>query len=97
MEIYFIKVCIRWVQKNNVELPCRHSHSILKINSTILCWLTVNNDAEEIYIYIHIYRYYKIWRSFTVDVKQMFFHESLQDCTSFTVDTKSSSNLTISS
>ena len=36
---------------NNVELASRHSQSILKINTTILCWLTVNNDAEYIYIY----------------------------------------------
>ena len=36
--------------KKNVELASRHSHSILKINTTILCWLTVDNDAEEICI-----------------------------------------------
>ena len=41
--------------KNNVELTSRHSHSILKINTTIHCWLTVHNDTEEIYIYICIY------------------------------------------
>ena len=43
--------------KNNVELASRHSHSILKINMTILCWLTVDNDAEEIYIYIDTTRF----------------------------------------
>ena len=42
------------VTKYNVELASRHSHSILKINTTILCWLPVDNDAEEIYIYIYI-------------------------------------------
>ena len=52
MEIYLTKVC-RNGTKNNVEQASRLIHSILKIKTTILCCLTVDNDAEEIYIYVY--------------------------------------------
>ena len=54
METYLTKVSRHVVEKNNVKLASLLSHSILKINTTKLCRLTVDNDAEDIYIYIYI-------------------------------------------
>ena len=82
--------------KNNVELVSQRSQSILRINTTILCRLTVDKMLKK-YIYI-----FRSTRERLQDLKvihsrrKTFFHESLHDLRRFTVEAKSSFLLTIS-